>query len=514
MVSSRQDNAQRIAALDFNAEQARLRIGQGIAEARAMYPDLDIVEADEAADRRFLEALADWCDRYTPLVAINWPDGLYLDITGCAHLFDGEKSMMADICKRLGEQGLDIRAGLASTPGAAYALARFQSGTVIQKGGEAEALAPFPPSALRISRETQNGLESVGLRAIGTVASKPRAPLARRFGSQLLLRLDQAFGQVEEAITPRRPVPDLSVERRFFEPIGRLEDIEELVSTLAKSLQPALSERGQGATEFELALFRVDSTVFRLRVRAAQPLRDPRLIKLLFHEKLNAVSDRLDTGYGIDLLRLSVLSAQAFAETQASMMEINRNETQRLAILSDRVAARLGHPVILQPVLMPSHIPERAVSYVGGVGNSKPDTDSACLSGPARPLRLLKTPELVDVMAEVPDGPPAFFRWRRMQHRIIHSEGPERLTPEWWHDETGETRDYFRVEDGDGHRYWLFRQGLYEGEPRLGPLMKKALEEEAKQKGEFLQEEPAALLDCGLPPDPQLPRWYMHGIFA
>lgn len=515
VVSRRQDNAQRIAALDARADTLKLRLGQGIAEARAMHPDLDIVEEDAEGDRRLLDALADWCDRYTPLVAVDWPDGLYLDITGCAHLFGGEAALMADVRKRLVEQGFEVKAGLASTPGTAYALARFDCGAILAEGEEADALAPFPLSALRLSPDTRHGLESVGLRAVGAVMAAPRAPLAKRFGRELLLRLDQALGRVDESITPRRPVPSLSVERRFFEPIGTIEDIEQLVLALSATLQPALAQRGEGATGLELALFRVDGTVFRLRVRAARPLRDPKLIHLLFREKLSAAGETLDPGYGFDLLRLSVLNAQPFAETQSDLMQGGQEEAQSVALLADRVEARLGHQVMVHPVERASHIPERAVTYRPGAASVKTE-DLETASTFSRPLRLLRTPEPVDVTAEVPEGPPAHFRWRRMHHRIVRAEGPERLAPEWWCDEKGETRDYFRVEDGEGHRYWLFRQGLYEGEPRLATLMKTTIDEhipEAGKQDHSANENPANHTDmpAGLPP---LPRWYMHGIFA
>lgn len=519
MVSRRQDNAQRIAALDSVAENAKLRLGQGIAEARAMHPHLDIVEEDADGDRRLLDALADWCDRYTPLVAIDWPDGLYLDITGCAHLFGGEAALMADARRRLTEQGFDVRGGLAATPGAAYALARFDSGAIVAEGEEADALASFPLSALRLPPDTRHGLESVGLRAVGAVLAAPRAPLAKRFGKELLLRLDQALGRVDESITPRRPVPALSAERRFFEPISTIEDIEQLVLGLSGTLQPALAQRGEGATALELALFRVDGTVFRLRVRAARPLRDPKLIHLLFREKLAATGETLDAGYGFDLLRLSVLTAQPFAEAQSDLMQEGDEDTQSVALLADRVEARLGRQVVVHPVERASHIPERAVAYEPGAAIPSKDEEAKPTSTFSRPLRLLRQPEPVEVTAEVPEGPPAHFRWRRMHHRIVRAEGPERLAPEWWRDDKSETRDYFRVEDGEGHRYWLFRQGLYEGEPRLAPLMKEKAEEEERRRagktGDVLDLLPAKKADTELPVGlPPMPRWYMHGIFA
>lgn len=505
VVSRREDNAQRIAALDEAAEQRKVRVGMGIAEARAMHPDLDVVEEDPEADRRLLEALADWCDRYTPLVAVDRPDGLYLDISGCAHLFGGEAALMADASRRLAEQGFEVQVGLASTPGTAYALARFRPGTIVPPGDEADALAPFPLGALRLPPAVRQGLESVGLRRVGAVLTAPRAPLARRFGPQLLQRLDQALGTIEEAIAPRQPVPALSVERRFFEPVGGTEEIEQLVRLLSNTLQPALARRGEGATALELALFRVDGAVFRLRVRAARPLRDPRLIQLLYREKLATVGETLDPGYGFDLVRLSVLVAQPFAETQTDLIA-EADEAATVSLLADRVEARLGRQVVVHPVLKESHIPERAVAHMPGVPEQTIEDDPTEVGPPSsqdafsRPVRLLRQPEPVDVTAEVPEGPPAHFRWRRMHHRITRAEGPERLAPEWWHDPKAPTRDYFRVEDRDGHRYWLFREGLYGGERSLFDLSDEDDASTASNEGDA-------------PPPPQ-PRWYVHGIFA
>ncbi|MGE3306710.1 MAG: DNA polymerase Y family protein, partial [Rhizobiaceae bacterium] len=229
MFSQREKNSQLIAAADERAEALRLKRGMGVADARAMHPSVEVIEADPGADMRMLEGLAEWCDRYTPLVALEGREGLYLDITGCTHLFGGERCMLEDIVASLLRHGFRTRAGLASTPGAAWAAARFHDGVIVAPGDEHEMLAPLPLAALRIDPVIQASLEGVGLRSVGAVAATPRAPLARRFGKQVMLRLDQALGEVEEAISPRQPVPPLSVERRLAEPIVSTEDIEGLV---------------------------------------------------------------------------------------------------------------------------------------------------------------------------------------------------------------------------------------------------------------------------------------------
>jgi len=480
----------RIAALDAVAEARGLRRGQGLADARAAHPDLDIVPADAEADRRLLIAIADWCDRYTPLVALDAPDGLFLDITGCAHLFGGEHRLLADLMARLYEQGFAVQAAVAATPGAAWAAARYCDAPLcIEKGAEAPVLAPFSLAALRLDGETLAGLAKVGLKTIGQIINAPRAPLARRFGRQCLLRLDQALGAVEEAISPRLPVPALSAERRLAEPVGRIEDVEQLLLALALHLKPGLERRGVGARVLEYALFRVDGAVYRLCVGASRPVRDPETVVKLFRERLAAVGDELDAGYGFDLVRLSVLADDAMPDGQGDFAEAGEAGDPDVALLLDRIAARLGsgavmdgqHPVS-RPAAVESHEPERAELR-------RPTTEALDIlpaNGPVapRPARLLSRPEPVEVVAGVPEGPPQHFRWRRASFRVTRAEGPERIGGEWWGADAPEDlkpvpRDYYRVEDEAGRRYWLFRRGLY------GPA------------------------GDGTPP-----QWFLHGMFA
>ncbi|WP_246665987.1 DNA polymerase Y family protein [Aquamicrobium sp. LC103] len=502
LVSHHERNTQRIVALDERAETLRLKRGMGLADARAMYPGAEIVEADPQADRRLLEGLADWCDRYTPLVAIDGADGLFLDISGCAHLFGGERALLEDAGRRFLQQGFDVRAGLASTPGAAWAAAHFLAPvpeelerafgqgrpgeicpSILDEGREAEALAPLPLSALRLDPAVRAGLESVGLRTVGALLSAPRAPLARRFGAMLLVRLDQALGRVEEAVSPRLPVAPLSVERHLAEPVILMEDIERLVVLLTASLKPDLERRGEGARTLELLLFRVDGAVRRIAVGASRPLREPALVQRLFHERLAALENGLDADCGFELVRLSAALLAPFEMAQADLHGDADDGGDTLALLADRIRARLGDDALLAPVPAQSHIPERAVANLPFAkqptrGKAVPAA-AVAEAAPERPIRLFASPEPVEVMAvEVPEGPPLRFRWRRVLHQVARSEGPERIAPEWWHDRAdAPTRDYFRVEDEQGRRYWLYRQGLYGASK-------------------------------------EMPRWFMHGIFA
>lgn len=463
VVSRHENNTQRISALDERAETLRLKRGMGLADARAIHPDVDVVEADPDADRRLLDALADWCDRYTPLVAINGNDGLFLDITGCAHLFGGETKMIADLRRRLAEQGFNARAGLAATPGMAWAAARFGLRPVAA-GAEAEALAGLPLGALRLETAMRMGLESVGLRTVGAIINAPRAPLTRRFGSGLILRLDQALGMAEEAISPRLPVASLSAERHLAEPVFLTEDIERLLAMLASSLKQDLERRGEGARRLQLALFRVDGAVTRIGIGTSRPMREPKPLCRLFHEKLAAMEDNIDAGFGFDLVRLAVLATARFEEEQGDLSGADADAGEDLALFADRVRARLGNGAMLQPVPVQSHVPERAVA-LRSFADARPASAGSALSEitlPERPIRLFGRPQPIEVTAEIPEGPPARFRWRRALYNVAGAEGPERIAPEWWLGAEGErTRDYYRVEDTEGRRYWLYREGFY-----------------------------------------------------
>ena len=483
MISHIDRNAQRIAALDERAEALGLKRGMGIADARAMHPAIDIVEADPQADQRLLEGLADWCDRYTPLVAMDGADGLFLDITGCAHLFGGEKTMLDDMVARFLQQGFVARAGIASTVGAAWAAARFADRNVLAVGEEEKFLAPLPLSALRLEPGVRENLESVGLRRVGAVIVTPRGPLARRFGAPLLLRLDQALGRLDEAVSPRLPAARLSVERHLAEPVTQVEDIEHLTKNLSQALKPDLERRGEGARALGLMLFRVDGAVSRIAVGTSRPLRDPVLIQKLFHEKLAAAEQNLDAGYGFDLVRLSVLSVAPFVIQQTDLAGQASDEGAGMELFVDRVRARLGEAAVLKPMPVESHLPERAIALVPfpEALPKKPKNLALPVVLSERPIRLFRSPEPVEVpVTELPEGPPLHFRWRHALYKVARAEGPERIAPEWWRlaaDQEQPTRDYFRVEDAEGRRYWLFRQGLY---------------------------------DAAQAP----PRWFMHGVFA
>jgi protein ImuB len=483
-------SALRLVALDETAARLNLTCGMALADARAMIPALDVVEEHPGADAALLAGIADWAERYTPLVALDPPHGLMLDITGAAHLFGGEAALVADLAGRLKAQGFLARAAIADTPGAASAIARFAPLTVVAEGGAAGVLKPLPLAALRLDPETVFALDRVGLKRIGQILDAPRAPLAARFGRGLLRRLDQALGLEEEAISPRRFTPALIAERRFAEPISREEDIAATLASLAAGLAESLERRGEGARILELALFRVDGAISRTVVGTSRPVRAPKLVLELFREKFAGLAEEIDAGFGFDMVRLAVVAAAAAEPSQIDLAG-NAFAEADLDQLIDRIGARLGPARVTRIAERESHIPERAAVLQrtdDGGQRAEESADPGFLSSAVRPpssgspldrpLRLFDKPEPVEAIAEVPDGPPVRFRWRRAIYRVARAEGPERIATEWWRDGADElTRDYFRVEDFSGHRFWLFREGLFGRETTA-------------------------------------PRWYLHGVFA
>ena len=356
-------SAQRITAMTDGAARLGLKIGMGLADARAMYPSLPVVDADPEADRRLLEAIADWCDRYTPLVGLDAPDGLLLDVTGCAHLFGGEAALARDLVTRLAHQGLRARVAIADTVGCAWGVARYGKPGIVPRGEtEAATVLPLPIAALRVDAETVADLKTAGLTCVADLAARPRAPFAARFGKALLLRLDQALGHADEPITPRLPVPAAMAEQRFPEPIAREADVLGTIEHLARQLVPVLERRGEGGRLFQVALFRADGKVHRLEIGTGSPLRDPARMRKLFEERLAVLGDACDPGFGYDMVRLSALVTERIDPAQTGLA--GPDHAEELAHLIDRLGARFGLRRVSRLVPQDTHIPEYAVAAV------------------------------------------------------------------------------------------------------------------------------------------------------
>ena len=450
-----------VTALNDIAAAQGISAGMGLADAQALAPDVRVEEADFIADAAALTRLAAWCDRFSPWTAPCGADGIFLDVTGCAHLFGNEAGLAAQAVARLARQGIEARAAIADTLGAAWAKSRFGSSAAlaIPPGATRQALADLPIEALRLDPETASLLVRLGLTRIGELYPLPRAALAARCGAGVTRRLDQALGLAAEPLSPLPPQPLRWSRRSFAEPIATPESIAAAVHELLQHLTRRLGEDGAGARRLDLALYRIDGRIERAGVGTAFPSRDTRHLWRLFEEKL----PQIDPGLGIEDMVLTATSVDKLAAAQLDLQRDESAEGADLGALIDRLANRFGARAVARPVARESHIPERAVRFVAPL--TEPRAATSWNAAKLRPVRLLPRPEPIEAIAPVPDDPPRQFRWRQRAHRIRAADGPERIAPEWWRQRAieaiEESRDYYRVEDDEGQRFWLYRAGLY-----------------------------------------------------
>jgi protein ImuB len=460
---------ERIVALSAAAARRGLSAGMAVADARALCPALRLEEQDQVAEAATLAAVADWHRRFTPLAAPDPPDGVLLDVTGAAQLFGGEAALLDEIESRLAAQGFAARAALAPGPALARALARFADVRLVPPQAsrhEIEALAArLPVAALDLPEPQAGRLARAGLRSIGDLLARPRAPLAARLGPEAMARLDALACRRRDPIAPRFETPDFIVERRFPEGLTRIEDIEATLERLACDLQAPLERQGVGARRLEAEFYRVDGAVKRLAVGTSRPLRDPARIFGLLRERLDALTEEgLDTGCGFDVLRLGAAEVERLDAEQRGFAGSGRAvSSDGLADLLDRLAARLGPARVQRLYPRADRRPECAVA-VAPTSYPKPLVEPGEKFSPfARPLRLLEKAEPIEAAEPSLLGPPQRFRWRRLWRETVAFEGPERLAPPWWRaPQNIATRDYFIVMDRDGVRLWLYR----ENEPR------------------------------------------------
>lgn len=461
-----------LAAVNRRALHGGLKTGMVLADARAVQPTLQTRFVNAAADRAALVRLANWATRYTPWAGLAEGDSLFLDISGCAHLFGGEESLAADLTARLKGFGLTPLTAIADTPGAAWAAcrARQREATVLQPFDSLTdamtALKEFPLPTLRLSGDTLDSLTSFGLRTIGALYPLERRALAERFAAEPVRRLDQALGVVDEPISPIAPVPAHEARVACLEPLITREGIETGLRTLLDQLCRSLTQSGEGARQLTLACHRVDGTTARIRVGTSRPSRWVEPLFRLFAEKL----DEVDPGFGIEVVAVSATRVEVLKPAQENW-QVKGGGGAGLAELVDRLGNRFGFGRIARPAPRQSWLPERAVEDAAPFAEASGEWPA----GRERPLRLLTVPEPVEAMALVPDDPPMQFTRHGKSYRVKAADGPERLEGEWWlKDES--PRDYYQVEDDEGRRYWLYRQGLYGGGEK--------------------------------------PRWFLHGVFA
>lgn len=473
----RQGNAIRLVHCDIAATTLGLGPGLTLADARARVPQLEVFDHDPHADADWLETLADACRRYTPTIALLPPDALALDIAGCTHAFEGERFLAADVERRFARRGVLLRHAFGDTPEIAHALARYAGAPAPDEKG---AVRRLPVAALDLDEDATAALTVAGLKTVGDVMARPLSGIAARFGAGAATAVRRLSGEAHAPVAPRVAVAPVVVERRFAEPVSRTEHVLDVLTELVAEAATALERRAEGGRRWEARLFRADGHLYRLRVETGRPTRDPPLLLRLFRERIDALADPLDPGFGYDLIRLGVALAEPLDAHQLKL-EGGRAQRPEVDTLVDRLSTRLGRTRVRRFAPHDTHMPEQAELTLPAAASTQAATWPASEPGepPLRPIHLFDPPQsLHQVFSFAPDGPPQRFRWRRTLHEVARAEGPERIAGEWWRhrDNAAPIRDYYRVEDRRGRRLWVFRHGLFS--------------------------------------EAESPRWYVHGLFA
>jgi protein ImuB len=453
-----------ITAANPLAQQQGIEPGMVVADAKAIFPSLKIIDDDPSLPEKLLKSIAKYCIRYTDTVAIDLPDGLILDATGCAHLWGGEKNYIAEINSRLTNRGYDVRATMADTIGAAWAIAHYGgSSPIIEPGKQMEALLNLPPSALRLEPEVTDRLYKLGLRKISQFINMPRAALRRRFGQHTILRLDQALGNADEPITPIIPPEPFRERLPCLEPIVTLTGIEIALQRMLNAQSLTLNAKGMGLRKAVFTCYRIDNKVEQVEIGTSRATANPKHLFKLFEEKIQTIEPAL----GIELFILDATRTEKIINRQESIWSTTGGlEDPAIAELVDRLSNRFGSSPIKRYQPDERHMPENSFKPVVNLLESMVDGSRLTVDGfqwttdRLRPISLLSRPEPIDVTAPIPDYPPMNFRYRNKLHKIKKADGPERIEPEWWISE-GRHRDYYAVEDEEGGRYWIFRAGHY-----------------------------------------------------
>ncbi len=445
-----------ITAANILAQMQGVDVGMVLADARALIQNLEVTDDKPDLVPRLLKRLAEWCIRFTPVVSIDPPDGLFFDATGCSHLWGGDENYLRDITGKLSKRGYDTRAAIADTPGVAWAVARFgRESMVVETGCSREAMLKLPPESLRLESEAVERLHKLGLHQVHQFISLPRSSLRRRFGHHLLMRIDMALGSEVEIVEPVQPVEPYQERLPCLEPIVTAKGIEIALQELLKTLCFRLQQEQKGLRIAVFKGYRVDGKTEKLEIATSQPTHHVSHLFKLFEVRLSMIEPAL----GIELFVLEATKVEDYLPRQEKMWQGSGGiDDIRLSELLDRLASRTGMQSLRRYLPDEHYWPERSFKHASSLGEH---LTTSWRTDKQRPLHLLRIPEKIEVTAPIPDYPPMLFRYRGKLHKVVKADGPERIEQEWWIQQ-GQHRDYYRVEDEDGYRYWLFRLGHYD----------------------------------------------------
>lgn len=446
-----------IRAANQKAEAEGIIAGKVVADARTIFPDLHVVDAKEGMEYELLQTLGEWCLRYTPDITIDPPDGLLLNISGCPHLWGGERAYLKELVLKLRGMGYDTRAAIADTIGAAWAHARYGKITpIIESGRQKEALSPLPPLALRLDQITTDRLHKLGLYTVAHFIDMPRPTLRRRFGQEILIRIDQALGTLTEAMKSLRPIPPYEERLPCLDPVRTAKGIEIAIQKLLTQLCQRLFREDKGLRAATLTCHRVDNEVQQISFSTSRPSRNIEHLFRLFALKLPSICPAL----GIELFLLEATVVEDLMATKEMLWNHAGSNEKVVAELLDKIGGKIGMDTIHRYLPDEHYLPERSYKEVASLQEKA--TGQWC-GNRLRPICLLPEPERITVAVRTPDYPPFLLRYKDECYKIVKADGPERIEQQWWEKE-GPHRDYYSVEDENGARYWIFRSGHYDNE--------------------------------------------------
>jgi protein ImuB len=445
-----------ISALNKSAEQQGISAGMALADARAIIPELEVMDDRPDLESRLMKRIAEWCIRFAPFVAIDPPDGIIIDASGCAHLWGGDHAYIKDIEKKINARGYSIGIAMADTIGAAWGLAHYLPvPIVVEKGSHPKAILDLPPEALRLDVMITERLHKLGLHRIRDFIAIPQHSLRRRFGRDLIQSINQALGREDEIIDPVIPLQPYEERLPCLEPILTRKGVEIGLTRLLETLCDRLSKEEKGLRNACFKAYRADGKISELKISTSRPSHHVAHLFKLFETML----DSIEVESGIELFTLSTTVVEDNPVLQEKILETAGGlNDMRLAELIDRLSMKDGLQQIQRYLPDEHHLPEKSVRQALSL------TEEPAIpwkTDPPRPLQLLSPPEQIEVTAPIPDYPPMMFRYKGKIHKIKKADGPERIEQEWWI-QRGQHRDYYYIEDEEGKRYWLFRSGHYD----------------------------------------------------